>query len=677
MFSLNGSWRYIIVAVWTLPIVHLWWFEIVCCLPAIGALFGVAVTIGFRQRRPLPEWPYSLTVNSVISIFILILKTAAALVLSAGVSQLKWNWFAQLRPVKDIETYDEASRGPWGAIKLLWVVKHRQISASLAAIIVISALALDPLAQQLIRYYDCLRPQPNFQGTIPRTQKYDESCGVLCVHYSFYGATGQGYDIDPAPGMLDAIEAGVYTPDATQIQFVCPSGNCSFPDTYATFGWCSECEDVSHQLRWKNRTAYHYYGNTTFYFPEVSLPSGARATTNYYAAQVPFTMQSVWDDALRSTTTEVIYLDSFYDAPSSMQTDPPDLANCPTNCPSDPSNSSDWCCRRYGAARCHLYPCMSRYNADVKGGVLNETRLSTSPRGVLGHEWKAGEPNLAAVDLTCISSEQRQRLKDVGYQIHPDMQWSGYNVSIQSADGSLLGCEPNGNPCLQSFSNGTTVQFNYFPNNLSESDILKYAGNDAYVNIVPRHCIYQSSIDSVYDLGEYLTAYFSGALFYNETNSVPPFIVQLYNTSHPSYKSVDSLFKGLSGSMTRYIRQHGNANYSELAIAVVYANSTCLRVEWLWLIFPSAFVALLLLFSVTMVFQTKAERPRNQQDFKSSSLALLFHGLDNRVMQTLGEKGVSNSVDALKQDAKGVLVRFGMTDRGWAFVGDGEGEKMT
>lgn len=43
----------------------------------------------------------------------------------SGIGQLKWNWFGQTRPLRDIEKFDEATRGPVGAFKLLWTVKGR------------------------------------------------------------------------------------------------------------------------------------------------------------------------------------------------------------------------------------------------------------------------------------------------------------------------------------------------------------------------------------------------------------------------------------------------------------------------------------------------------------------------------------------------------------------------
>jgi len=40
---------------------------------------------------------------------------------AAGISQQKWNWFSRrARVVKDLQVFDDASRGPWGSIKLVF-----------------------------------------------------------------------------------------------------------------------------------------------------------------------------------------------------------------------------------------------------------------------------------------------------------------------------------------------------------------------------------------------------------------------------------------------------------------------------------------------------------------------------------------------------------------------------
>ena len=69
--------------------------------------------------------------------------------------QLKWHWFTQDCPLVDIETYDAASRGPLGAVSLLWRLRLQHILTSCGAFLTLVTLGIDPLAQQVIRYNEC------------------------------------------------------------------------------------------------------------------------------------------------------------------------------------------------------------------------------------------------------------------------------------------------------------------------------------------------------------------------------------------------------------------------------------------------------------------------------------------------------------------------------------------
>jgi Protein of unknown function (DUF3176) len=92
---------------------EIWWLELSSCALFVAALAAVVITIYPYEGRPLPQWPYHLTINSLISVYIVILKAAMLLVAAEGLSQLKWTWFSQSHPLSDLLSFDNASRGPW------------------------------------------------------------------------------------------------------------------------------------------------------------------------------------------------------------------------------------------------------------------------------------------------------------------------------------------------------------------------------------------------------------------------------------------------------------------------------------------------------------------------------------------------------------------------------------
>lgn len=111
---------------WPLRIFQNWWLELLCCFLTIGALLAIMATVLPYEGRPLPNWPYNLSINSLISIYVVILKAAMSVVLAEGLGQLKWTWFRKTRPLTDIARFDEASRGSiWGSILLLFSLNLR------------------------------------------------------------------------------------------------------------------------------------------------------------------------------------------------------------------------------------------------------------------------------------------------------------------------------------------------------------------------------------------------------------------------------------------------------------------------------------------------------------------------------------------------------------------------
>jgi hypothetical protein len=67
-----------------------------------------------------------ITVNGMISILSNIAKAALLLPTAEALGQLKWSWFFHAsRKVDDFEVFEYASRGPWGALVLLWQTRAR------------------------------------------------------------------------------------------------------------------------------------------------------------------------------------------------------------------------------------------------------------------------------------------------------------------------------------------------------------------------------------------------------------------------------------------------------------------------------------------------------------------------------------------------------------------------
>lgn len=108
----------------TIPHSGTWLPEIVTLLIGLAAVASIIGVIARYNGRALPDWPYAITLNALIALLATIANATMSITLSSGISQSKWIRFKQGQaPLSDVETFDEASRGSWGALKLL--VKRR------------------------------------------------------------------------------------------------------------------------------------------------------------------------------------------------------------------------------------------------------------------------------------------------------------------------------------------------------------------------------------------------------------------------------------------------------------------------------------------------------------------------------------------------------------------------
>ena len=96
-----------------------WTAEAFSCIFALASLAGLIVTLLAHRNKPIPEWPHLVTINSIVSLFSLLIRGGVGFVLAEGISQLKWQWFGKIHKLNDMDRFDSASRGAWGSIILL------------------------------------------------------------------------------------------------------------------------------------------------------------------------------------------------------------------------------------------------------------------------------------------------------------------------------------------------------------------------------------------------------------------------------------------------------------------------------------------------------------------------------------------------------------------------------
>lgn len=98
-----------------------WFYEIVALAFSTAALASVAVLLATQDGSLVTDWDFPLSINTVVAILGVVNKATLAFVISACIGQHKWNMFkGEGGKLALFEQFDEASRGPWGGLGLMF-----------------------------------------------------------------------------------------------------------------------------------------------------------------------------------------------------------------------------------------------------------------------------------------------------------------------------------------------------------------------------------------------------------------------------------------------------------------------------------------------------------------------------------------------------------------------------
>lgn len=100
-----------------------WLGELIWSIISLASLVALVALLHRFDKRPLPQWPLGLTLNTAIALLATFARAAFVIPVSESLSQLKWLWYLRARPLKDFQDFDAASRGVWGSIQLAKTTK--------------------------------------------------------------------------------------------------------------------------------------------------------------------------------------------------------------------------------------------------------------------------------------------------------------------------------------------------------------------------------------------------------------------------------------------------------------------------------------------------------------------------------------------------------------------------
>lgn len=139
-------------------------FSAACVVAMVGVLIGV-------QGTSLSAWHLLIAPNTVISALATASKTSLLLPVTESISQLKWVHFNRAHRLSDMDLYNNASRGPLGA--LVFLFRLPLSLGALGAIITVVALGFDPFAQQLVFFPSRQAVMDNETASFKVSQAYE------------------------------------------------------------------------------------------------------------------------------------------------------------------------------------------------------------------------------------------------------------------------------------------------------------------------------------------------------------------------------------------------------------------------------------------------------------------------------------------------------------------------
>lgn len=135
---------------WYTP--HGWLCEILSTATSLCCTLALAILLSHVQNQPYDEWRFYIGLNPTISTLTTIARGTLLLSVSACLSQGKWLQFVRRSQLYAVDLFDRASRGPLGALAILFKIKTYTGLPALAAAITLLALGIGPFTQQVVTY---------------------------------------------------------------------------------------------------------------------------------------------------------------------------------------------------------------------------------------------------------------------------------------------------------------------------------------------------------------------------------------------------------------------------------------------------------------------------------------------------------------------------------------------
>ncbi|KAF6841144.1 hypothetical protein CPLU01_00705 [Colletotrichum plurivorum] len=355
------------------------------------------ILLPMYDNQALTSWTLPVSFNAIVSTLGAISRASLAFAISACISQGKWNWYRKTQDnVVVFDRFEEASRGPWGSLRLLWWTKFKTFTA-IGALTAVILIGFEPFLQAIVTFsgeWDLSNI-----ATIGKTQVLDAGNYGVVLHagptaafplpepWELFGVVTMVPEYDF--GALAAIWEGFSDLSSTDIMrpnFNCSTGNCTWPP-FASLAVCSSCNDISSLLTksegsaeigdpaaltipWKNNSNIRLYGDTDYMrysIPQLNLNISNRKgfcsenRSVHQSAKITARATCRPDETISFGDLKTLIISHAMLQSSQRYR----------------QGQERWNDSVVTAEECALYFCTNIYKSEVKQGVLEETVLKS------------------------------------------------------------------------------------------------------------------------------------------------------------------------------------------------------------------------------------------------------------------------------------------------------------
>ena len=132
-------------------VIKSWLWEAIAFIFSLLSLASIVGVLIYEDGKQLDQWGWLIPPTAVVSFIGTLGKASLVQVLSQILSQWKWLHFTEeARPLRHMQIFDQASRGPLGSALVMW--KSKGFLASVAACMMVLTILIDPFVQLVFTF---------------------------------------------------------------------------------------------------------------------------------------------------------------------------------------------------------------------------------------------------------------------------------------------------------------------------------------------------------------------------------------------------------------------------------------------------------------------------------------------------------------------------------------------